>query len=307
MIYGPGDSRTLKLFKPISEGRFFYVGAGEASVHFIDVRDLAQSFLLAAENQNINGEIFIIAGETPLPLKNLAVTIAHLMGVREPWLHLPVKPMQALGSLCEAICKPFRINPPIFRRRVDFFTKSRSFDTSKASEMLRFKPSKSLIQELIEIIDSYVRLGMIEEARIKRPSVMLRGMDGHIRVWDEGDRPIYGWSTEQAIGSVSHSLLKTEFPKDLNIINRILKESGSWSGPLLHRSRDGHTVEVQSKWKLLNLPSNNDDLILEINNPVKKDTSNTSVGSFISSLIGSAAALAPDALEVAFRMPACSL
>ena len=44
MIYGPGDERTLKLFSMIAKGKFFYVGKGDKLVHWIDVRDLAQSF-----------------------------------------------------------------------------------------------------------------------------------------------------------------------------------------------------------------------------------------------------------------------
>ncbi len=35
MVYGPGDMRTLKLFSMISKGTFFYVGQGEATVHFV--------------------------------------------------------------------------------------------------------------------------------------------------------------------------------------------------------------------------------------------------------------------------------
>ena len=51
MIYGPGDLRTLKLFRMLAKKRFFYVGKGMATVHFIDVRDLARSFLLAMEHE----------------------------------------------------------------------------------------------------------------------------------------------------------------------------------------------------------------------------------------------------------------
>ncbi|NDC39627.1 MAG: NAD-dependent epimerase/dehydratase family protein, partial [Proteobacteria bacterium] len=62
MVYGPGDTRHLKLFRMIARGRFFYVGAGNKYVHFIDIRDLARAFLLAMEHEEINGEIYHIAG-----------------------------------------------------------------------------------------------------------------------------------------------------------------------------------------------------------------------------------------------------
>lgn len=271
MIYGPGDSRTLKLFKPIAEGKFFYVGPGDASVHFVDVRDVARSFLLAAESDSVDGEIFIIAGETRLPLKKLAGIISDLMGVREPWLHLPIKPMQSLGSVCEAVCTPLRINPPIFRRRVDFFTKHRAFDISKAREKLGFAPQQSLVEELLDIITSYLETGAISPARVKRPSVIVRSLEGEIRHWEDKNGAMYGWNKQHAVGSSSHSLLKTEFPKELSVINRMLAENGTWQGPLLHFNRRGEPVKVLSKWRVLDFPHFKNPLVLELNQPLNSD------------------------------------
>ncbi|MCP3889858.1 MAG: NAD-dependent epimerase/dehydratase family protein [Desulfobulbaceae bacterium] len=155
MVYGPGDTRNLKLFRMIANRTFFYVGKGQATVHFVDVRDLARSFVLAMEKTNVNGEIFIIAGETPLPLRDLANIIAKKCNVAAPWLKLPVKPMQLAGDLCEFICAPFGIEPPLYRRRVDFFTKDRHFNTSKAFNMLGFKAAQPLHAEVNDIIKSY--------------------------------------------------------------------------------------------------------------------------------------------------------
>jgi dihydroflavonol-4-reductase len=284
MIYGPGDTRTLKIFKPIAEGKFFYVGPGDALVHFIDVRDLAESFLLAAERSDVNGEVFIIAGETALPLKDLVGIISELMGTSEPWLHLPVKPMQVLGSLCEAICTPLKIQPPIFRRRVDFFTKDRSFDVSKAKERLGFKPTRPLAQELSEIIESYVNAGIIDLSRKKRPSVMVRAICGKIHAWEGSARALYGWSKGEALGTTSHSLLKTQFPMELAAINKTLMETGRWQGVLLHRDHRGQPVKVMSRWKLLRLPSNRDPLILESNTLLQESMSGGSLMAIASSV-----------------------
>jgi len=161
MIYGPGDQRTLKLFRMVNKGRFFYVGRGEALVHWIDVRDLARAFVLAMENEARNGEVYIIAGEKAVPLHVLAEEVARQLGVRPPWLKLPVKPMQWLGSTCEVVCRPLGIEPPIFRRRVDFFTKDRHFKTSKARQELGFEPAKSLSEEISDILQDYRAKGLL--------------------------------------------------------------------------------------------------------------------------------------------------
>lgn len=155
MIYGPGDTRIRKLFRMIARRRFFYIGRGDNLVHFIDVRDLARAFRLAMEHTERNGEIYIIAGERALALRAFAEEVARVLGVPPPWIKLPVKTMQMLGSLCEAICIPLRIPPPLYRRRVDFFTKDRSFDTRKAREELGFVPAQDLQGEIRDIIVDY--------------------------------------------------------------------------------------------------------------------------------------------------------
>ena len=155
MIYGPGDTRLRKLFRMIARRQFFYVGRGDKLVHFIDVRDLARAFILAMEHTERNGEIYIIAGNQTMTLREFAEEVARALQVPPPWLHLPVKPMQMLGTLCETICVPLRIQPPIFRRRVDFYTKNRSFDTRKAREELGFAPAQDVQGEIRDILADY--------------------------------------------------------------------------------------------------------------------------------------------------------
>ena len=113
------------------------------------------------EHEERNAEIYIIPGRKPVALKAMADLIADKLRTRRPWLHLPVVPMQLLGDVCEAVCTPLKINPPIFRRRVDFYTKSRNFDGSKAKAQLNFEASQEFSKELDDIIESYISMGMI--------------------------------------------------------------------------------------------------------------------------------------------------
>jgi nucleoside-diphosphate-sugar epimerase len=155
MIYGPGDTRLLKIFRMVARRRFFYVGWGDNLVHFIDVRDLARAFMLAMDHVERNGEIYFIAGEKAMPLRAFADEVARALQVPPPWICLPVKPMQALGSLCEAVCAPLRISPPLYRRRVDFYTHDRAFDVGKARAQLGFLPAQTMQQEIRDIIADY--------------------------------------------------------------------------------------------------------------------------------------------------------
>ena len=164
MVYGPGDMRTLKLFRMIAKRQFFYVGQGQALTHWVDARDLANAFQLAMEARDINAEAFLIGGRSYLPLRENVREIAQQLGVAEPWLHIPVKPMMALAYLVEVVCKPLGIEPPLYRRRVAFFLKNRAYDISKARELLSYEPNQEFAGEVSDIIYDYRARGLLPGA-----------------------------------------------------------------------------------------------------------------------------------------------
>jgi nucleoside-diphosphate-sugar epimerase len=81
--------------------------------------------------------------------------------VPPPTWHLPVWPFRAAGALCELACAPFGIEPPIYRRRVDFFTKSRAFDITRAREELGFAPSVTLREGIRRTLAWYRAAGWL--------------------------------------------------------------------------------------------------------------------------------------------------
>ena len=81
-------------------------------------------------------------------------------------------------------------------------------------------------------------------------SVMTRTIDGKINFWNRRAEQLYGWRKEEAIGKVSHDLLQTQFPKPLAEIKSELVQNGRWEGKLLHTTRDGGRVTVESRWAL---------------------------------------------------------
>lgn len=156
-IYGPGDTRFLKLFKHINNGTFRMIGSGNVLYHMTFVEDLAQGFILAGERDEAIGEIFTVGGEGYLTLSELVRKIAEILKKPVPQLHIPVWPVWFAGLLCEIVCKPFGISPPIYRRRVDFFVKDRAFDISKAKRLLGYTPKVSLDTGLKITADWYAQ------------------------------------------------------------------------------------------------------------------------------------------------------
>ncbi|KAA3612262.1 MAG: NAD-dependent epimerase/dehydratase family protein [Calditrichaeota bacterium] len=160
-IYGPGDDRFLKIFKFIHNGKFRMIGNGKVLYHLTFVEDLVAGIALAGEREEALGEIFTIGGEGYLTLGELVEKIAGILKKSVPKLKIPVWPVWFAGLLCEIICRPFGIAPPIYRRRVDFFIKDRAFDISKAKKLLGYQPIIQLDDGLTRTAKWYKEQGLL--------------------------------------------------------------------------------------------------------------------------------------------------
>lgn len=160
-IYGPGDMRLYKLFRIALRRIVPILGPGTIHYHMVYVDDLVNAFILTSESDHAVGESFIAGGAERATLNEIINLIADVCNVRSTQIHLPAKPFQWLGSICEKICIPLGIEPPIYRRRVDFFTKSRAFDISKAQRMLGYKPEVSLREGIEKTASWYSEQGLI--------------------------------------------------------------------------------------------------------------------------------------------------
>ena len=160
-IYGPGDLRFLKLFKTIKAGTFRMIGSGEVLYQMIYVDDLVDGILLCGTSERATGEAFILAEDQPYSLNYLAQSIAEILGVELSRLKIPATPVYLAGALCELVCKTLKIRPPIFRRRVDFFRKTRAFSIEKAQRVLGFSPKVGLREGLQRTADWYQTEGLL--------------------------------------------------------------------------------------------------------------------------------------------------
>ena len=160
-IYGPGDRRLLKLFRGVARRRFVVLGDGKIYYHLTYVDDLVEGFRLCASVPAAAGRTYILAGGEVTTLDELIERIAAEARVAPPRLHLPVWPFWAAGAICEAICAPLGIEPPLYRRRVDFFTKSRAFDIGRARAELGFAPQVGLNEGIHRTLSWYRQAGWL--------------------------------------------------------------------------------------------------------------------------------------------------
>ncbi|MBY0494613.1 MAG: NAD-dependent epimerase/dehydratase family protein [Cyanobacteria bacterium] len=160
-IYGPGDTRFLRMFRGLARGRFPMIGSGQAFYHLTYIDDLIEGFRLCGTVPAAKGRAYMLAGPRYTTLEQLVHLVAKELNVAPPRVHLPVWPFWTAGLLCEMICVPLRIEPPIYRRRVDFYTKSRAFDTTRARKELGYSPKVDLEEGIKLTADWYRTEGLL--------------------------------------------------------------------------------------------------------------------------------------------------
>lgn len=161
-IYGPGDRRLLKVFKMAKLPVCPILGMNTKNLyHLIHVEDLVAFMVHASQQQSTLGEVYICGNNSDISFKDMVIIIAERLGKKAKFLRLPVTPFFVLGDICEAICKPLNIEPPIYRRRVAFFTKDRSFNTEKMRQQAGFECKYSNEQGIQLLCDWYRQQGWL--------------------------------------------------------------------------------------------------------------------------------------------------
>ncbi len=105
-------------------------------------------------------------------------------------------------------------------------------------------------------------------------AILVRDQDSRIVFWNEGAEHLYGYTRAEALGRVSHEILRTRSPAPVADIEGVTAKDGRWEGELIHRCADGRTVVVDSRWVAQRGPDGSLVKFLEINRDItaRKDT-----------------------------------
>ena len=147
------------------------------------------------------------------------------------------------------------------REELEVKVAERTADLSRSNEQLR-----------LQIAERERTEGVLREQasllNLTHDTVFVRDMNDVITYWNRGAEERYGWSSEEAVGCVSHKLTRTSFSAPVEKINAELLKTGRWGGELVHTRRDGTQVVVASRWALQRDKSGNPVAILETNNDI---------------------------------------
>jgi len=161
-IYGPGDpERFYMIFRKVASGTFPMFGSGRTTYHPVYIDNLVDAFLLAQDSDISGGRPYLIADEHYYEIEQIVTKVGEALGVPVRIPHYPVMPLVVAGHICETVCKPFGITPPIFPRRVDWFRQNRAFNISRAKSELGYVPAIDLNEGLRRTGEWYRSEGML--------------------------------------------------------------------------------------------------------------------------------------------------
>lgn len=89
-----------------------------------------------------------------------------------------------------------------------------------------------------------------------------------ILFWNHGAERLYGWSKQEALGRISHTLLETRYPQSRAVTGTILEQQGQWDGELTQTCYDGRKILVESRQTLLRDSQGEPMAIFEVNHDI---------------------------------------
>ncbi len=162
-IYGPGDpERFFMIYEFVDKGWFPMFGDGSTYYHPVYIDNLVDAFLLVMDPEKGRGGTYIIADEEYAPIKELVQRVARAMNTEVRILQFPFWPLLAAAHVCEKLCKPFGITPPLFPRRADWYRQVRAFRIEKARRELGYEPRVGLDEGLRKTAEWYWQEGYLE-------------------------------------------------------------------------------------------------------------------------------------------------
>jgi dihydroflavonol-4-reductase len=160
-VYGPRDTRTLKLFRMINKGRMMIVGNGRTLQHPVHVSDVVKGIVAAGERRVIRGSIFHLAGPRIVTIRELLELSARLLGARLIPLRIPLRPAILLANILEPMFKLWGKEAPLTRGKLGFFTKNRAYSIETARKLLNYEPTMDLEAGLRQTFTWYRENGML--------------------------------------------------------------------------------------------------------------------------------------------------
>lgn len=126
----------------------------------------------------------------------------------------------------------------------------------QAADLIERGRTEQVLKERVRLLD------------LSYDAIIVRDATDRVQYWNAGASEMYGYHREEALGRVTHELLRTDFPMALERITEHLHQHERWTGELVHTRKDGARIVVVSRWALERDEHGNPKRILETNSDI---------------------------------------
>ncbi len=105
------------------------------------------------------------------------------------------------------------------------------------------KHRQSVLADLAEVLAEQAEL-----LDLALDAIYALDLDGVIRTWNHAAADRYGWTRDEALGRSISELLGEDEGLPTTTLQNLVRRNGSWEGEQVHRSRDGRTIYVFTRW-----------------------------------------------------------
>ena len=160
--YGPADRRLLKLFRGIQRRRFFHLGPSQNLHQPIYIDDLIEGLWMAATREEALGQTMLMAGPQALSTVAMVDAISRAVDVPRLRVRAPLSLFMTAAFCMEKTLRPLGIQPPLHRRRMNFFTLNWEFSMEHPKRLLGYEPKIEFEQGAQKTGDWYRERGLID-------------------------------------------------------------------------------------------------------------------------------------------------
>ncbi|MBD2101364.1 PAS domain S-box protein [Leptolyngbya sp. FACHB-261] len=100
--------------------------------------------------------------------------------------------------------------------------------------------------------------------------IIVRDAHGAITYWNRGAELEYGWTRAEALGKVTHQLLRTQLPESVADLDAAILQQERWQGELWQTCKNGRQLVVESRQVLIRDQQGIPTGFLEVNRDITK-------------------------------------
>lgn len=153
-VYGPGDTRRVKLYKNIEKGKFILTTSGKSYLHPTYISDVVQGLIKPIGNEAAYNEIFNISALEDVTAKTYLSTIAKYTNSKLIHINISYLFSIILAIFLEIVFSCiFHKEAFVTKNKIDFLALDHSTSSEKAMQLLDYKPTVSLDEGMRRTIE----------------------------------------------------------------------------------------------------------------------------------------------------------